>query len=40
MALVRQRMGPIALGSLPPGQARRLTAAELMALRAEVMTPA
>ncbi len=40
LELVRLRMGPVALGQLSPGQARRLTAAEVMALRAEVMAPA
>jgi 23S rRNA pseudouridine2605 synthase len=34
LALVRVRIGPITLGELPPGQARRLTAAEEAALRA------
>jgi 23S rRNA pseudouridine2605 synthase len=37
--LIRVRVGPLALGGLRPGQWRRLTAAEVSALRAAVRKP-
>lgn len=40
ITLARVRMGPITLGGLPAGQARRLTAAEVTALAALVAVPA